>query len=225
MNNDSLNPYAPPAETSTPQPGEISLEILRSQGPVPFRGRITVENVNAYLRAYEHVGCLSMSMTAMVVLFIFFVVTVIVGEGMFLIALGAIGLLGMMLATSTLPYRRSVFVNSNPRWDTLVHGEIAHDGVRITQDDGESFFRWDWFEKAVVGQQVLVLIPALHPHQPIIVSASMLTNLADADRIPETANALLASVYGTTETRRHDNRAFLRSRNRTRSRDIPSTLR
>jgi hypothetical protein len=149
------------------------------------------------------------------------VITVVVGGAAVLIAVGVIGLFAMMLVTSTLSYRRGVFRNANPRWDDHVEGEMAYDGVRIRQEGGESFFRWDWFEGAVVGRQVLVLIPALNPNHPLVISAAMLTDFADADRIPQLVNDLTASLHGTSETRQYDNGSLLRSSLRRRSRSVP----
>ncbi len=162
-------------------------------------------------------------MVGSIIAFIVLVTAIATGGAMVLVSIGAIGLVGITLAASLVPYRRSVFRSSNPYWDATVHGGLSEYGLRIKRAGAESYFRWGWFDGGVIGERIVALIPSLHPHQPILISASMLSNLNDWDRITAVVRCIgiAADDSSTHESRRHDNRLLIRSRRRGRSVDLP----
>jgi hypothetical protein len=188
-----------------------------------FAGTLTPEDVTRYLRAHDHIGCGSMFMTAFGVGLILLSLAIVAGGTIGLMILGILGWLALMLMTSLLTYRRSVFTSGNPAWDWAVHGQLEVEGLRIHRRDAESRYRWDWFGGTIVGEQVVAFLPALHPHQPVLFTPSMMSNLDDWDRLVGVARTLGAAIdpMSNSESRKYDNRAIVRSRKRKRSIPVP----
>jgi hypothetical protein len=164
-----------------------------------------------------------MFMTAAGVGLILLSLAIAVGGAIGLMFLGILGWLGLMLVTSLLPYRRSVFTSGNPTWDWPVRGELNVDGLAMHRQDAESRYRWDWFGGTIVHDQVVAFLPALHPHQPLLFTPAMMSQLDDWDRLVGVARTLGAAIdpMSTSESRKYDNRAIIRSRKRTRSIAVP----
>lgn len=205
------NPYAPPVSTQ----GVASVTMDSLSQPIPFHGQLAPGDVTNYLRSYDHIGCGAMLRIAVGVLLVFSVFATVIGGAIALILIGVLGWVLVSFVTSILPYRRSVFLSENPKWEAPVSGMMSVEGVTIVRLDGESFFRWDWFGQSVVSDQVVALLPALHPHQPIVITASMLNGLDDWDRLVGVAGLIGTGSdvdEATSESRRYDIRMMLRSR-------------
>jgi hypothetical protein len=218
MSEPGPNPYAPPTGADEAADRSEIGEWLRS-GEISFQGTLTGRDLKAFLRAHDYIGCGSMLMTGTGVAFILGVVAVVVGGGMGLIALGVMGWLALTLLTSLLSYRRSVFTSANPAWDAPIRGGLSREGMEVTRGKVRSFYRWDWFADAVVDAEVVAFRPALHPHQPILISSSMMSELEGWDRALTVAGQIMAEAGTrfTPESRRYDNRRLLRSDRRVRS--------
>lgn len=222
MGEDAPNPYSPPSETLSTE-SDQSIESLLGSGPIRFHGSVNAGDLNAFLRSHDHIGCGSILMTGVGLSAIMFFFALVIHGALALVFVGVLGLVLLSLVTSMLPYRRSVFVSANPKWQEPVTGEVVVEGVVVRREGGESFFGWDWFGDAVADSHVVAFLPAMHSHQPILISSSMLDGLSDWDRLNFVAQSLAVSSddSSTFESRRYENRKRMRSSRRGRSLEVP----
>lgn len=220
--NSDLNPYAPPSTESYVDVPASSFETLTEIGPIPYTGAPDEQAVSDFLRAHGHVsGCylLVIGITLTLVLLSLSLLT-----QSLLLAVGGIGLVVIVLAVSTIRYRRLVFENLNPRWKEQTLGELNADGVRIQRRHSSVFFRWDWYGGAVISQHLVALLPATQHANPFIITRDMLVRLDDWDRLLEVAGAvgIVSDESPLDDARRQHNLRLLRYAQRPRSIEPPA---
>ena len=221
---DSNNPYAPPKaeplKEILPQP----IISLPENEPIRFSGRCTPQELNAYLRAYGHISLIRLTLVGMV-LFGFLSFIASAGPAFAAISFGTIGFIGIVLTVSTLPYRRAVFVNLNPQWNQPVTGEISEQGIFMERNHNRVFYRWDWFDGAIFGNQVAAFIPATQTGHPVLIGLSMLNANSDSKREQQwqlihhitQSLGIVSDNSPVDEQRARQNDRILRERNREQS--------
>jgi hypothetical protein len=215
--NPNLNPYAPPQTESFAEVPAPSLETLKQIGPIPYAGGPDERALDEFLYAYGHVDWGYLLVVGFVLTFVLLSVSLFMGG--FLLAFGGIGLVIIVLTVSTTSYRRLVFENINPRWNQPNHGALTAEGVRIDRKQSSAFFRWDWYGGAVISDQVVALLPATQPAQPLLITQAMLLKLDDWSRLLEVASAigLVSDEAPIDNQHRQKNLRLLRRANRARS--------
>ena len=221
MNQTPTNPYAPPpsgVDVARPLP---SLETLDSHGPIRFSGAMQDRDLDEFLRADGHVGCVT-SIAQGLCLGIIALALLVQGGGLVGLAIGTLGFFLVMSIVSTVHYRRLVFENENPDWAAVRHGELVADGIRLLEDEGTRFYRWLWYGDAIIADRWVVFVPANGTNQPVLVASDMLDQTADWDRVRDVAAAIALRLHTRGETRQHQkNLSRMRTPSRPRSIAVP----
>jgi hypothetical protein len=194
-----LNPYAPPRSEPPSSTAPATLDLLSEHGPIEFSGALDERDLRDFLRAHGHIGCgwlLGMLLT----LAAFLLMLAALAAAAFV---AVVGLSAILIAVSTIRYRLLVFQSLNPHWDQPLRGEVNRHGIDRQQAASSSFYRWDWYSGAVVGERIVAFLPATQPAQPLILSLNMLTGQDQWDRLLEVCRAIgIISADGPREDQR-----------------------
>ncbi len=216
------NPYAPPRVESLVERPTWSDSTFEGE-PIAFSGTVGREDLRQFLRAESDVDLAHLAAIGFAVAVILAALAIL--GGWFAVAsLGGTGLTLIVLTVSTTPYRKLVFENLNPHWNSPVRGELRSDGIHLHRESASAFYRWDWYGRGVVGDQVVAFLPATQMAQPLLLTRSMLVGLEDWDRVVTIAK----SIGGGTEDPaanelrlRDQNLRILRQPRRERTVDVP----
>ena len=223
MNSPDANPYAPPQTEVSRELPTPSIETLEAHGPISFSGVVDQQDLNQYLRTDGHVGCAPM-LGALICVGLILLFPLMVGGGLAAIAIGALGIVVVTLSVSTIPYRRLVFQNINPDWRQPKQGQLRPDGVTIERAGTRIFYRWDWFDSAIVADRVVAFLPATQRGAPLLITQSMLTDLEYWIRVQQVAQAVAVTTIQSPDgdQRRYQNERILRDRHRPRTVEVPN---
>lgn len=222
LNSPDANPYAPPQTEVSHELPKPSFEILESQGPISFSGVVDSASLHEYLRADGHVGCGGMLM-GLICVGLISLFPILLGGGVAVIAIGCLGIVVLTFAVSTIPYRRLVFQNINPDWNRPKRGQLRPDGVTVERDGTTIFFRWDWYDSAIVANRIVAFLPATQRTAPLLIAQSMLPDLDQWARVQQVAQAVAVTSMQSPEgdQRRYQNERILRDRKRPRTVEVP----
>ncbi len=216
MKPESPNPYAPPSPVAPEE--EVRLGIAASVeqlGSVSFAGCVSPRELDEYLRADGHVGCARLMILVIGFGGIFSVLPIL-GIPFLAISAGAMGLLGIAVTVSTLPYRRLMFINANPDWGELIRGSLQADGIHLSREHSSTYYHWNWYGEAITGENVIALLPATQTASPLLITREMLDGPDEWDRLKQVTRAFrsTASVGETEDLRRDENLRILKANER-----------
>ncbi|TWU48610.1 hypothetical protein Poly51_45110 [Rubripirellula tenax] len=92
-------------------------------------------------------------------------------------------LLVTVLAVSTRGYRRSLFLNSHPDWNTPLTAQFHKDGLTILEEHVRTRYRWASILDFLSGTNLLVVRVATPAQRVILINPSMMTHLDGWNRM------------------------------------------
>lgn len=223
MNHVSANPYAPPPTESSPPRPATSIDRMAELGRLAFRGSVDEGALREFLRHDGHVSW-GRQLAIALGLALFVPAMAMMATVVLALAAAFMGIVLVMLVVSTMPYRRLVFQNINPHWAEPIEGELSSEGVQLRRRFATSFFRWDWFHEAIVGNQVVALIPATKSGQPILIARTMVSQQEQWEHLCDVARSVgvdSESNVALAQTR-SQNLRMLRDKSRRRRVAVPA---
>ena len=199
-----INPYQPPtiSDDSTPPLiasfDTINLE-LDDKTPIPFSGSADEGDLGQFLKSYDSLGTLPITIGVVFACMLQFWAVMISGIFAVVVASGILMAIIAVLASSRW-YRSIVFTSNYPTWRDHSEGELTAEGIHLRRETETSFYRWSWFSGVVVCDGMVGFVPAEDSEMPTLISAQMLPSSVPFVRLAAFARSAKVVCEGEFES-------------------------